>query len=293
MCRCKANEGGPGPIFEARSVINGLSEKSRSYNTYIICAFFIPAELTSKTEGPIIAEIGDDVEVDCPIAEQGVAWLKVNSTKHWPEATLHLQSVTPHDSGFYSCQDGEHAVSTFELTVRPAWWIPGQNETSVQVHVGQNVSLDCGKTNAPSMLIWNIRSEELRASFLFPLPGKEDLRYSIRNVNETDAGTYVCKISNETTVFYRVVVVGTEPFPTFPTQNVSHLHWADFLKFGLPIVFIVMICFIWKMRRNKSNRGSAEKRHDNLKETQIGLSLEIMDTLESNGAPLCQRQTLK
>lgn len=168
--------------------------------------------------------VGDKVEVTCRVRSRDirVSWERyrtnqfVNSIVYGDGAILQISSVQEPDAGIYRCigRDPYGRVSYDNFTLEV---IPGQNElpypgnnrdTTYTARLGDTVEMPCiHNLEEPVSVEWRREYSQLPSGIR-----QNERTLRLESVSEADAGTYVCRVSNnrarvETRATLRVIGV--------------------------------------------------------------------------------------
>ncbi|XP_060809746.1 basement membrane-specific heparan sulfate proteoglycan core protein isoform X4 [Amyelois transitella] len=153
--------------------------------------------------------VGENVEVTCVKASRDTTanWEKYGTrefveTREYNEGVvLVINGVEESDAGVYRCTGkdryGYTSFEDFDLEVQPSQQPPSYPMSNQHVHVahaGQTVDMPCRHDLEPPVYI------EWRKEFSSPLPSyvrQNEPILTLRNISEADAGTYVCRVSNQ------------------------------------------------------------------------------------------------
>jgi len=175
---------------------NGASTTVYS-NTAIVKGGVVPI-ITSNPKGPEYVCPGGSLTLSVTAMGEGLTyeWYGKAVGKNATSSTLTLSNIQPDQEGFYGCK-----VTGSCLTVWSNEYYLGVNQTPVittqppstsAVKAGTSVAVSVG-SNAS----WEQKYQWYKNGTTQAVAGATDATLTLANATSTDAGSYVCKISNQ------------------------------------------------------------------------------------------------
>nr|XP_032526331.1 basement membrane-specific heparan sulfate proteoglycan core protein [Danaus plexippus plexippus] len=152
--------------------------------------------------------VGENVKILCRAGSRDVrvSWEKFNTNEYVQSrpydvgAILEIPGVQQSDAGVYRCIGqngyGQSSYEDFNLEVlgssEPTYPNTG-NDFTIEARLGENVNLQCTSSlGEPAFAEWRKEYSQLPAS-----ARKIGRNLYVENVTEADAGTYICRVSNQ------------------------------------------------------------------------------------------------